>query len=107
MRSLKNVAELYSINLIFHLASQSHNFIGDRRGHNHGTNIIKGLPNVQNLPVGDKVYNNNKLNEEVPKIYNDKGILNLIDRGIVPHTAKIDITPSPIFHDKSELHDSR
>lgn len=87
---------------------QTQEFIGDRRGHNHGTKIMKGLPNVQNLPVRPKDYNQNTT--ENPDVYPrdvDRGLINLLDRGIVPHAANIEIVPSPIFHDKSQLHDSR
>lgn len=94
--------------IIHNSIKQTKEFIGDRRGHLHGTKIIKGLPNVQNLPVRPPVYNQNTL--ENPELYPrdaDRGILNLIDRGIVPHAANIEIVPSPIVHDKSQLHDSR
>lgn len=83
-------------------------FGGDRRGHTHRTNIIKGMPNVQNLPVRNPAINqSNYENPEVVAQDVNRGILNLIDRGIVPHSANIEIVPSPIIHDQSLLHSSR
>jgi hypothetical protein len=86
----------------------SEEFIGDRRGHTINTEkVIKGSK-YSNLPVRSKYLNlNQQINIDIKPTDIERGILNLIDRGLVPPAAEIELKPSPIMHDKAVLNASR
>jgi len=83
-------------------------FIGDRRGHTINTEkVIKGSK-YSNLPVRSKYLNlNQQINIDIKPTDIERGIFNLIDRGLVPPAAEIELKPSPIMHDKAVLNASR
>jgi hypothetical protein len=82
-------------------------FIGDRRGHRINTDkVVKGS-NISNLPVRSKLKTDQQVNVDIKPEDMERGILNLIDRGIVPPAAQLELKPSPIIHDKAKLNASR
>ena len=50
---------------------------------------------------------NQQINIDIKPTDIERGILNLIDRGLVPPAAEIELKPSPIMHEKAVLNDSR
>lgn len=50
---------------------------------------------------------NQQINIDIKPTDIERGILNLIDRGLVPPAAEIELKPSPIIHDKAVLNASR
>lgn len=50
---------------------------------------------------------NQQINIDIKPTDIERGILNLIDRGLVPPAAEIELKPSPIMHDKAILNASR
>ena len=81
-----------------------HNFTGDRRGHEAIAwgKIARGT-NISNLPVRSKVESHTEPFKEIKQDDIERGILNLIDRGLVPPAAEIQLKPSPIVYDKVSL----
>ena len=81
-----------------------HNFTGDRRGHEAiaWRKIARGT-NISNLPVRSKVQSHTEPFKEIKQDDIERGILNLIDRGLVPPAAEIQLKPSPIVYDKVSL----
>ena len=77
------------------------NFTGDRRGHEALAwgKIARGT-NTSNLPVRPKCQAQTEPFKEIKQDDIERGILNLIDRGLVPPAAEIQLKPSPIVYDK-------
>ena len=81
---------------------QALNYVGDRRGlpqEKALDKLVRGS-NISNLPVRQKCLPHTEPFREIKQDDIERGILNLIDRGLVPPAAEIELKPSPIVYDK-------
>lgn len=81
---------------------QTLNYVGDRRGlpQERAYNKLVRGSNISNLPVRQKCLPHTEPFKEIKQDDIERGILNLIDRGLVPPAAEIELKPSPIVYDK-------